>query len=95
MHPLQMIMHLILPWKRFSSSLTPLTPLHRAPKLWLRSHGRVFCCVVSPELNDAAKCLVEAPRCEAFEVVLARVAIAEECANGYMARGRGLTVVIR
>jgi hypothetical protein len=28
-------------------------------------------------------------------VVLARVAIAEECANGYMARGRGLTVVIR
>jgi hypothetical protein len=90
-----MIMHLILPWKRFSSSFTPLTPLHGAPKPWLRSHGRVFCCVVSPELNDAAKRLVETPRCEAFEVLLARVAIAEERANGEVAPGNGMTVVIR
>jgi hypothetical protein len=88
MHPLQMIMHFILPWECLSSHLTPLAPLHWAPKSRFRSHSRVFCHMMASELNDAAERLVEAPGRETFEMILARVAVAEECAYGDVARRR-------
>jgi hypothetical protein len=88
MHPLQMIMHFILPWECLSSHLTPLAPLHWAPKSRFLSHSRVFCHMMASELNDAAERLVEAPGRETFEMILARVAVAEECAHGDVARRR-------
>jgi hypothetical protein len=89
-----MIMHLILPRKRLTSNLTPLAPLHRAPKSRFRPNSCVFRCVVSPQLNHAAKRLVEAPGCEAFKVVLARVAVAEERTDGYVVCWSRLMVVM-
>jgi hypothetical protein len=94
MHPPQMIVHLVLPWERLSSRSTPLTPFHWTPEPGLPSHSRMCCLVVSPEFPSAAKRLVEASRCKAFEVVLTLFAVAEERADGNIARGSGLAVVM-
>jgi hypothetical protein len=94
MHPPQMIVHLVLSRERLSSHSTPLTPFHRTPEPRLSSRSRVCCLVVSPEFPGAAKRLVEASRCKAFEVVLTLFAVAEERADGDVGWGSGLVVVM-